>query len=201
MLLRRREVPGLDAIERLVGLQAQVPRDPYIALWSRLHGFRPETLASAIADRQAVRMTLRRGTLHLVTARDALALRPLIQPVIERTVYGSSPLRNAVKSVDVDELLAFFRALLEERPRTRAERTEVGWGAVLVDGMVGGRWKLERPKDAAMLLIEPFVRLGQTERDDVTEEGRRLLAFAAADAQSQDVRVVGDPVSLPARGS
>jgi hypothetical protein len=28
MLLHRRRIPVLDAVERLVGLQAQVPRDP-----------------------------------------------------------------------------------------------------------------------------------------------------------------------------
>lgn len=121
MLLGRRNVPTLEAVERLVGLQAQVPRDPYVALWSRLAGFRPDALSGPMADRRAVRMTLLRGTLHLVTARDALALRPLVQSVIERTVYGSSPLRKVVGSVDVDELLGFFRVLLEERPRTRAE--------------------------------------------------------------------------------
>jgi hypothetical protein len=121
MLLRRHRMPVLEAVERLVGMQAQEPRDPYIALWSRLDRFRPEALAEPIADRRAVRMTLLRGTLHLVTARDALALRPLIQPIIERTVHGSSPLRTAVGSVDLDELLAMFRELLEEAPRTRAE--------------------------------------------------------------------------------
>jgi hypothetical protein len=121
MLLRRRRVPVLEAIERLVGMQAQEPRDPYVALWSRLDRFRPEALAEPIADRRAVRMTLLRGTLHLVTARDALALRPLIQPVIERTLFGSSPLRTAVDTVDLDELLAMFEQLVEEKPRTRAE--------------------------------------------------------------------------------
>lgn len=121
MLLRRRRVPVLEAIERLVGMQAQEPRDPYVALWSRLDRFRPEALAEPIADRLAVRMTLLRGTLHLVTARDALALRPLIQPIIERTVFGSSPLRTAVQTVELHELLAMFEQLLEEKPRTRAE--------------------------------------------------------------------------------
>ena len=121
MLLRRRRVPALDAVERLIGLQAQVPRDPYVALWSRLDRFRPQSLAEPVADRRAVRLTLLRGTLHLVTARDALALRPLVQPVIERTVFGSSPLRKAADSVVLDELLMYLADLFEERPRTRAE--------------------------------------------------------------------------------
>jgi hypothetical protein len=121
MLLRRTRTPPLGAVERLAGLQAQVPRDPYVALWSRLDGFRPETLSAHLEARRAVRMTLWRGTLHLVSADDALALRAAVQPVIEGTLFGSSPLRTAVGSVDLPGLLAFFRELLEETPRTRAE--------------------------------------------------------------------------------
>jgi hypothetical protein len=121
ILLRRKRVPVMRAVERLVAMQAQVPRDPYVALWSRLDPFRPEALAEPIADRRAVRMTLLRGTLHLVTARDALGLRALIQPVIEGVLYGSSPLRTAVGSVETAELLRLLRDRLEERPRTRAE--------------------------------------------------------------------------------
>ena len=121
MLLRRRRVDALGAVERLVGMQAQVPRDPYVALWSRLDRFRPESLAEPIAERRAVRMTLLRGTLHLVTADDALVLRPLVQPVVERTLYGSSPLRTAVGTVDVDDLLAMLEDQFAEGPRTRAQ--------------------------------------------------------------------------------
>jgi hypothetical protein len=124
MLLRRRRMPVLAAVEHLVAMQAQVPRDPYVALWSRLDRFRPGSLAEPIAERRAVRMTLLRGTLHLVTDRDALALRPLVQRVVERTLYGSSPLRTAADSADVDELLTLFRELFDERPRTRAELVE-----------------------------------------------------------------------------
>ena len=47
LLLRRSELPVLDAVEHLVGLQAQVPLNPYTALWSRLDGFRPEELGAA----------------------------------------------------------------------------------------------------------------------------------------------------------
>lgn len=113
-------MPALRAVGRLVGLQAQVPRDPYVALWSRLERFRPEALAEPIADRRAVRMTLLRATLHLVTAADAVELRPPMQPVIERMVTGTSPFRQVAADVDRDELLTFFRGLLEEQPRTRA---------------------------------------------------------------------------------
>jgi Winged helix DNA-binding domain len=138
MLLRRRRMPVLEAVERLVALQAQVPRDPYVALWSRLDRFRPEALSEALADRRAVRLTLLRGTLHLATAGDALALRPVFQPIIERVLFGSSPLRRAVESVDLDELLAFFRDLLETEPRTRAELVRAAadrWPGVDADSL------------------------------------------------------------------
>jgi hypothetical protein len=121
LLLRRRRVSGLEAVERLVALQSQVPRDPYVALWSRVEPFRAETLSDALEQRRAVRMTLLRGTLHLVTARDAIDLRALVQPGIERVIYGSSPLRKALGSIDMDELSAALRGWLEQRPRTRAE--------------------------------------------------------------------------------
>jgi Winged helix DNA-binding domain len=121
LLLRRRRVAVPDAVERLVGLQAQVPRDPYVALWSRLDRFRPEALAEPIAERRAVRMGLLRATLHLVTDRDALGLRPILEPVMQRTLYGQSPFGRALDGLDVDELKAFATRLLVERPRTRAE--------------------------------------------------------------------------------
>jgi hypothetical protein len=121
LLLRRRRVGALDALERLVGLQAQVPRDPYVALWSRLSGFRPQALAEPIADRRAVRMPLLRATLHLVTARDAVTLRPILEPVFHRTLHGQSPFGRRLVGLDVDELMAVAAHLLEERPRTRAD--------------------------------------------------------------------------------
>jgi hypothetical protein len=121
LLLRRRQMPPLEAVERLVALQSQVPRDPYVALWSRVERFRAETLSDALEERRAVRMTLLRGTLHLVTARDAVGLRALVQPGIEGVIYSSSPLRTAVGSVDMDELFGALRGWLEERPRRRAE--------------------------------------------------------------------------------
>lgn len=120
LLLRRRKLPVLKAIEHLVGMQAQQPNDPYIGLWTRLVGFEPESLAKVIKGRRAVRTPLLRATIHLVTARDCLALHPVMRSVLLRT-HGSSPFGRSVKDLDADELLAAGRALVEERPRTRAE--------------------------------------------------------------------------------
>lgn len=70
MLLRRVKLPAADAIERLVGMQAQNPLDPYTALWSRIGGFQPQELSELIAGRGAVRaVMLLRTTIHLVTDR------------------------------------------------------------------------------------------------------------------------------------
>ena len=73
-----------DAIEHLAGLQAQDVKAPYYQLWARLPGFAPEQLSALLTDRAAVRLAVMRSTIHLVSARDAAALRGLIQPVIER---------------------------------------------------------------------------------------------------------------------
>jgi hypothetical protein len=120
MLLHRERRTAADAIEHLVGMQAQVPNNPFTALWSRLDGFQPEELSDLIADRRAVRTSLMRATIHLVTARDCLALRPVMQPMLERT-FASSAFARQIAGVDLDALLAVGRALVEARPRTRAE--------------------------------------------------------------------------------
>jgi hypothetical protein len=127
LLLARSTISVKDAIERLVGIQAQVPTDPYIALWTRLNGFRTDDLAKLINDRRAVRMGLMRGTVHLVTARDALGIRPVVQQVYERIFVsargdvGASTFTSRLAGVDLKALLAAGRKLVDERPRTAAE--------------------------------------------------------------------------------
>ncbi|ONI88943.1 hypothetical protein ALI144C_05380 [Actinosynnema sp. ALI-1.44] len=119
MLLERSDMPVLDAIEHLVGLQAQTTHSWYHGLWTRLNDFDPHALSKLLADREVVRMVLMRSTIHLVTARDSLALRPLLQIVSERStasVYG----RN-IPDLDKDELIAEGRRLLDEKPMTFTE--------------------------------------------------------------------------------
>ena len=45
MLLERASLPVPESVERLVGLQAQVPGPPYAGLWTRLRGFRRDRCA------------------------------------------------------------------------------------------------------------------------------------------------------------
>src|SRR5206468_13095801 len=76
LLLHRTAMPAEQAIERLVGMPAQNPLDPYLALWSRLQDFDPEELARLISERKAVRaVAMMRTTIHLLTSRDWLAFR------------------------------------------------------------------------------------------------------------------------------
>lgn len=343
ILLERRTLSVAKTIERLVGLQAQVPQNPYVALWSRLDGFRPETLSRLIADRRAVRIAVMRSTIHLVTAADCLTLRPIVQPVLERSLQGNFGKR--LSGLDVEQVAIAGRSLVESRARTlgelgarlaerwrgrdpealanavrayvplvqvpprglwgvsgqafvtsaeawlgrslatdsspdatilrylaafgpatvadiqvwsgltrlreavdrlrprlrtfrdedgrelldvrngllpdpdtpapprflpeydnillsHANRTRIvaiehrrqystetrSLGMVLVDGFIGATWNVITAKRTATLMIEPVVRLSRHQRREVAEEGARLLAFAAADAEQHDVR-------------
>jgi hypothetical protein len=127
MLLGREAMSPLSALEHLVGLQAQLPTSPYIALHARLHAFDPGALSIAMDERRAVRMVLMRGTIHLVTAPDAAAIRPVIQPVLDRELHANRTWARGIDGVDLEPVLALGRALVEERPRTLAElRSELG---------------------------------------------------------------------------
>lgn len=120
MLLERRKLSATQAVERLAGLQAQAPNPPYIGLWSRIEGFRREQLTEALRKRRIVRMSTLRATLHLMTAQDALAWRPLLEPVHQRGLLGSSH-KKELEGLDRAAVIAAGRALLGEQPRTGAE--------------------------------------------------------------------------------
>lgn len=349
LLLQRHELPVPEAVERLFGLQSQAPDPPYYALWTRLDRFDPEQLGRLVTDRQVVRLALMRGTIHLVTARDGLMLRPLVQPVLTRTFNAN----HGKRLVDVDHasVAAAARQFLEEEPLTFAQlgarlaprwpdRDPAAlaqaarallplvqvpprgvWGAsgpaahttaeswlgaalepepspeamvvrylaaygpatvqdiqawsgltglrsvvarladqlrpfrdeqgrtlldlpdaprpdpdtpapvrfigefdnlllshadrarviteehrravftingiiratILVDGVVRGRWTITREAGTATLVVQPFAELTRADRSALTEEGARLLAFAAAEADSHDIRFAPPP--------
>jgi hypothetical protein len=122
-LLAREHVPPLAMVEHLLGLQAQEPLSPYVSLWSRIASFDPHQVSAALEERTAVRLLLMRGTIHLVTASDALLLRPLLQPMLDRLTRSSQSSRPAAH-LDGATLAAAVRDALRERPLSIREPGE-----------------------------------------------------------------------------
>ena len=119
LLLERSPLPALDVIECLAGMQAQAPYAPYVGLWSRVAGFTYADLADLLENRRVVRIALMRNTVHLVSAADCLAWRPLVQAMIERGHLSNWGPR--LVGVDDVALARAARELLSERPLSAAE--------------------------------------------------------------------------------
>ena len=82
LLLRREKLGVVEAVHRIVALQAQEPASPYLALWNRLVAFDPADLDRAFADHAVVKGTLMRITLHAVDAADYPAFHRAMQPTL-----------------------------------------------------------------------------------------------------------------------
>ncbi|WP_164016663.1 winged helix DNA-binding domain-containing protein [Pyxidicoccus trucidator] len=119
LLLEREKLPLLRAVERLVALQAQQAKPPFVGLWSRVEGFRREDLTRLLQRREVVRATLMRGTLHLATAKDYVALRSAFSSMLEASAHAI--LRERAEGLDLEPLLVTAREYLEEEPRTFEE--------------------------------------------------------------------------------
>jgi hypothetical protein len=120
LLLEREPLGTAEALEQLVGLQAQAPNAPYVALWSRLAPFDPAELAGLLERHEAVRTHVMRTTVHLVTARDCRTLRPLMRTVVERG-FRSSPWAKNLAGADLEAITAAGRELLRESTLSRPE--------------------------------------------------------------------------------
>ena len=119
LLLERSDSTVHNALTHLVGLQAQTPNAPYIALWSRLKNFAPKDLAELICDRRVVRIALMRGTIHSVTDRDCLELRPHFAGVLERSMRGA--FGKQISGLNLKEVETTARKLLKKQPLTFEE--------------------------------------------------------------------------------
>lgn len=112
LLLERLPMALPAAVEHLVGLQAQAPVDPFLGLWSRLVDFDPHELGAAVDRHAMVRLALHRSTVHLVTAADAVALRPVFRSALER--MARSAFGSKLAGVDPAALAAATRELMAE---------------------------------------------------------------------------------------
>lgn len=143
MLLAPSDRSPIDAIEHLVGMQAQAPLAPYYGLWCRLRSFRPADLADRMLDRSVVRMALMRSTVHLVSATDAYAFRSVLQPALDR-MFASTVSGRTLSAAGVDRMHLAQEAIqvLADRPLTAkelGERLRPRWpyvgASILADGV------------------------------------------------------------------
>jgi Winged helix DNA-binding domain len=67
LLAERRRIPVVRAVERLVALQAQYAPSPFVALWSRVSGFRKEQLTRGLTDETIVKAGALRTMLHVMS--------------------------------------------------------------------------------------------------------------------------------------
>lgn len=119
MLLAREDLPVTAAIEKLVGMQAQIPRAPYMGLWARLEDFRREDLAALIANRRVVKAPLMRGTLHFFTVEDFARHLATLHPMKASIADSIRKLRGV--TIDLAEMLAAVEQFIAEQPRSFKE--------------------------------------------------------------------------------
>jgi hypothetical protein len=187
LLLRRRRLGIVEAVHRVVALQAQAPASPYLALWNRLRPFDPAALDRAFATHAIVKATQMRSTLHAVDAADYPAFHEAMQPFLRAARLDDTRFTVAGLSVeDADALVPPLLAYASE-PRSNADieawlderlgvlpRPGVWWAlrryAPFVLAPTGGPWSfgqgpaflaardLRRPGDVAASLRHLVVR-------------------------------------------
>jgi hypothetical protein len=128
LLLERRKLGVQKAVETLCALQAQWPQSPYIALWTRLSGFRKEQLTRALEQHKVVKSTLFRITLHITSARDYPWFAAAVLPAARETT-------PRVTARQLEELSRRVRAAAMKAPVTHAEVE-----AIAADEL-GQRWR------------------------------------------------------------
>jgi winged helix DNA-binding protein len=150
LLLDHADVPVLDAVAHLCGLQAQEPQEPFVGLWSRLRAFDPAVLSDLLIRQGVVRTHLMRRTVHLLTADDALAWRARHDAMLRQRVLGTYG--RELAGVDLDDLATAGRAVLAgDEPRSM---TEIG--RVLAE-----RWPAAGPRVLGEMVISALVPVVQ----------------------------------------
>jgi hypothetical protein len=150
LLLDHADVPVLDAVAHLCGLQAQEPQEPFVGLWSRLRAFDPATLSDLLLRRNVVRTHLMRRTVHLLAADDALAWRSRHDGMLRQRALGAY--RRELAGVDLDELAAAGRAVMaDEEPRSLTELART----------LAERWPAPGPRALGEVLIAALVPMVQ----------------------------------------
>ena len=158
LLLERAPLTPVRALEQVAGLQAQDTRAPYIGLWSRVEDFRREQLTGALHRRTAIKATLMRATIHLVSARDYSLFLPAILPMLRG--YWRRYATSRGYAYEPEELMTRAREYTRE-PRSARELQETLGGE-------GPWWRLR--------FHEPFVHVPHPEEWAFRRQPRYMAA-------------------------
>jgi hypothetical protein len=213
MLLERRRLDVVTAIERLAALQAQWAPSPYTALWSRLVRFEREQLWAAIESHRVIRARLMRGTLHLVSARDFYAYAVATQD-LQRGAWNRLQVARGVRPESMAPLAVGFARTPRQKEDVIAhlrERlgdvfdTRFNWlvwrfvsaHADLVSAPPGGHWSYGGT-DAPYVAAKYWIRGGRRPDEDAAVEllVRRCLAAFGPVALADIAKFAGQ---VPAR--
>ena len=117
----RTRLPVVDAVRRLVALQAQEPASPYLALWNRLRDLDPADLDAAFDSYALVKAPLMRITLHAVAAQDRAAFHRAMTSTLRAARLNDRHFRESgLSAADADALVPHLLAFAR-RPRRREE--------------------------------------------------------------------------------
>lgn len=115
----------VDAVHRIVALQAQAPASPYIALWNRIDGFDPVDLDAAFANHSLVKATMIRITLHAVDAVDYTTFHEAMLRNLRASRLNDRRFTSTGSSVaDTDALIPHLVEFTSQ-PRTVSEVEEM----------------------------------------------------------------------------
>ena len=141
LLLAREPIGVVDAMRRIVAVQAQEPASPYVALWNRIAGFDPADLDAAYADHRIIKATLIRITLHAVAAEDYPAFRHAMESSLRASRLNDRRFTDTgMTAADADALVADVLTFLAE-PRRNSD-VEAWLGERLGDAMPRAWWAL-----------------------------------------------------------
>ncbi len=118
LLLERESRSAASVIEHLAGMQSQVPKDPFIGIWTRIADFDHAALDRLMLDREAVRIVAMRGTIHLLTSPDAYLFRPPMQAMLERFITSGANFGPNLTGLDLDAVAEAGRQLVDAQPST-----------------------------------------------------------------------------------
>jgi DNA glycosylase AlkZ-like len=116
-------------VERICAIQAQWPQSPYIALWTRLTGFRKDQLTRALEQLEVVKSQLFRITLHISSARDYPYYAAVWLPSARDTTPG-------IDRKEVEQLSRQVKALAMKEPVTHEQIADIA-----AHEMGGFRWR------------------------------------------------------------